>query len=446
MRGRHSRSRLAVTTAAILLVTASCGDRGGTQRTAASDPQPGPSTSTTIQVVTTAPTTATTTACVSGWTISPKPYTQGDVDNLVAESAASFNDMWAVGTRFPPNPSRLGNPSDALLEHWDGRGWTVVPGADTGGRWASLGAVAALAPDNVWAVGTLSGSSNTDLRHQDPLIEHWDGRHWSLVAGAPFPPAAPQEGEGLDGIAAVRPDDVWLRGRDTPGGPKGTISRDLYEHWDGRNWSLFEGPLAMSPAVGLAATQVISSDSSGDVWAAGGKIHGTGEGGQPAGSLVERWNGSQWVETPPPAGLDAVGALAVVGPNDIWAVTGSSLSTGAGSYGTRGSQQFVHWSGTNWTSSAPAGAVYQMAARGPRDVWAVGGTTDGSGAEVKHWDGRQWTTVDTRAPSPVPPLSSVAVAATGAVVAFASGYPRSASTAVKAAPDQVKNYLWIECG
>ena len=262
-------------------------------------------------------------SCVSGWSIAVKPYTAGVLaDDLVAESAASYDDVWAVG--IATWTVRTG----ALIEHWDGRRWRVVPGADLGGRRATLAAVAAVTSDNVWAVGTSIGTTTAGLRQQGPLIEHWNGRHWSLVPALPFPLAAVKEPEGLDGIAAAGPDDIWMYGpaSSTESPPRsaviststgtaaaGRCSRDLSRSAPPSVWRL---PRRFQPT------------RAGYVWAAGGNIRGFGEAGKPAGFLVERWNGSRWVETTPPAGRYAVGALAVVAPNDVWAVTGSALATG----------------------------------------------------------------------------------------------------------------------
>jgi hypothetical protein len=391
------------------------------------------------------------TACVSGWAVADEPLTQPHRGvALVAAAGAAYNDVWSVGTSFPSNPSGLGNPSDALIEHWDGRRWTVVPGADLAGRSSSLAAVVAPARDDVWVVGSRYGSDSRDPR-LDPLIEHWDGRHWSLVEGAPAPPGVSPR---LVGIAAVRPDDVWVHGWDSPVGATESVSRDLYEHWDGRRWSFFGGPQAVSRAVGLAATQVISVDSSGDAWAAGGKIRGFGAGGQPAGSLVERWNGSAWVEVPAPPGTSAVGALAVVGPGDVWAVTGSGLRTASGAYGATGPRRFVHWNGTTWTASAPAEGVGAMAAKGPADVWAVGSTSGiPSQVVVLHWDGSRWGTIDTHPPGPAASpgtsfagLASISVAADGTVVGFGSDASRQQTDPATTSPQKRLNYLWTDCG
>jgi hypothetical protein len=377
-------------------------------------------------------------ACVSGWTVAAKPVSSGATDSLLVASATAYSDIWAVGSRH-----LVGNQSEALIEHWDGRQWTRVPGADVGGRWATLASVDALAPSDVWAVGTLTGTSNADPR-QEPLIEHWNGRQWSRVTGAP---GASGVAPRLSGIAAVGPEDLWVLGHDSPAVGGTSISRDLYEHWDGTHWSLFQGPLPVSPGVQLQATQAIAVDRSGDAWAAGGTVRGVGGAGQPAGNLVERWSGSKWVEMPAPPGKNAVGALAVVGPSDVWAVTGLGLSTGAGSYGSTGPSQLVHWNGTSWmVSSSPAHDVSDVVAGGPSDVWAAGDAGARTQLIVVHWDGRQWHAIDARPPvTSIAAVGSLSIAANGTVVGFSSDAPPNPDGSGATRPDKARNYLWINC-
>src|SRR5437764_14521584 len=65
--------------------------------------------------------------------------------------------------------------------------WRIVPSPGT----TSLSDVAAIAPDDVWAVG-------------QGLSMHWDGMAWSTV---PIP--AVGYAVFLDGVTALGPDAVW---------------------------------------------------------------------------------------------------------------------------------------------------------------------------------------------------------------------------------------------
>ncbi len=131
----------------------------------------------------------------------------GQLDGVAVASAAS---VWAVGT------SSLGNP---LAVRWDGRAWTRVPtpGGDrlTSPSGGSLNGVAALSARDAWAVG--AGMYNK------ALIEHWDGRAWTLV----YSPAL--ESIGLDAVAATSPGNAWAVGRTLCPG-QGLMT--VIEHWD----------------------------------------------------------------------------------------------------------------------------------------------------------------------------------------------------------------------
>ena len=105
----------------------------------------------------------------------PEPP-QPDPDNphgvgLTAVTAVSATDVWAVGEA-------------GLIEHYDGRQWTIATGPAVDVRWA---AVSARGGADVWAVGTSTGS---------PRSAHWDGHAWRTV---------PVPGTGsLDGVVAAR--------------------------------------------------------------------------------------------------------------------------------------------------------------------------------------------------------------------------------------------------
>jgi hypothetical protein len=101
---------------------------------------------------------------------------------------------------------------------------------------SALLSVQGIAPNHVWAVGF--GSTGKDpLIKSTTLIEHFDGTSWSIVA-SPVP-----AGASLSGIAAVSADDIWAVGSML--GTTG-VDRTLTLHLDGPKWSVVVSPNATS--------------------------------------------------------------------------------------------------------------------------------------------------------------------------------------------------------
>lgn len=128
------------------------------------------------------------------------------VNAFFAVSGSSPTNVWAVGFWESPGDNR-GGP---LIERWDGHRWRVITPSPSGlpcdSRLGScttgddLYGVAALAVDDVWAVGARWIDGNTSR----PLVEHWDGHHWRVVRAA---------GTGkLEDIVALSRGNVWAVG------------------------------------------------------------------------------------------------------------------------------------------------------------------------------------------------------------------------------------------
>jgi hypothetical protein len=96
----------------------------------------------------------------------------------------------------------------------------------------------------------------------------------------------------------------------------------------------------------------------------------------------------RWSEVPSPDPVrprqyNSLRAVSVVSDRDVWAV-GSSFAGGEG-----GTERWypLHWNGAKWDVMRPppgSGAIYDISALSPRNVWAVGD-------HVLHWDGKGWT-------------------------------------------------------
>ena len=144
-----------------------------------------------------------------GWRIADTPQPGSMRDMLFGASALSPKDVWVVGDQEGANGS-----FETLVEHWDGTAWSVVPSPDPGIAGNHLYAVDAVSADNIWAVGQELTGKVPDVG----LVEHWDGRRWSVV---PLP-AATSASELLDAIAVAH-GQVWVAG-EAPDGPAGAVA------------------------------------------------------------------------------------------------------------------------------------------------------------------------------------------------------------------------------
>jgi hypothetical protein len=261
--------------------------------------------------------------------------------------SASNGDVWLVGKVSTPYPTNL----LPLVIRWRGgsfdfvdtvtlRPQTVYPFAARGG---TLAEVAALAPDDIWAVGQGGGFGDASSS-TTPVAVHWDGSSWTEVD---VPLVANRHHELTD-VVAIASDDVWAVGdyRNVAG-----TFRAVTYHWNGTAWSYVHNPIEDIFQSGLS--DIVATGPS-DVWAIGGA--------DSAGVLLMHWDGTQWSLMPPPP--DSGGSLAAVGPNDLWA---------------SGWNGFWHWDGSAWTgfpASVP-GASYVIRSGGMEivggcDIWSVG--------------------------------------------------------------------------
>ena len=375
----------------------------------------------------------------SSWTIvsTPSPGLApyfGDGLNSVA--AVSSSDVWAVGQAG----LSLGGES-ALIEHWDGTAWAVVPSPQVSS--STLTSVSATSSTNVWAAGSyhtsqgyralvevwngstwslvsdsdsavtsISATSPTDVWATANDVEHWDGSSWSIVSTLP-----------ASAVTAVASNDVWVIEANTQ-----------LAHWDGSTWHVVSSPQignlhAISAntsnnawAVGLSSSnQPVTEHWDGSTWSQVNAPNGSHSGGLLAvalnGSsafavgdhasephrelqgLQIRWDGSKWLLAlgPPVDELsDTLQAAVIPTPGDMWAV---------GAYAFGGSLQFPDpiqgaliersVNGTWSTYKAPNGIGWlgSVASHSSTDVWAAGAGTGpcGSGQAVAtHWNGARW--------------------------------------------------------
>lgn len=251
------------------------------------------------------------------WDLAAAPQPGGTLRDVVF---LATDDGWVTGS----------GGSNSFTAHWDGSAWTVYPMP------SQINAIAAAAPDDVWAVGW--------------VVMHWDGTGWSQIG---------QVGAwgDLQDVVALSADDVWLVG-----------SYLTAIHWDGTNWTW---TTVTGPAASAQITTVTALGSD-EVWAAGW------DEGQ--GLFVVRWDGQAWTMRPERFYNCLPSSMAMLSASDGWIVAGNQ-------------GKLLRWDAHAWrVVSEPGGPAFgDFAFFAADDAWAVGGTFTGS--LVMHWDGVTWTRV-----------------------------------------------------
>ncbi|MGZ3611346.1 MAG: hypothetical protein ACXVBU_14930 [Ktedonobacteraceae bacterium] len=242
----------------------------------------------------------------SRWSVVSSPNA-GDAltwNSLSTVAGVSKNNVWAVGY------VRGSLGVKTLIEHWNGKVWSIVPSPNVGPSDNLLTGVAAVTAKNVWAVGYyFTDSSHT---HSRSLIEHWNGARWSVV-----PTPNPGSINDLSGVAVRAADDVWAVGESSSGS---NSVQTLIEHWNGKAWSLVPSP-HVGFSSGLGSVTAISAH---DVWALG-QYEDTSLHREQV--LIEHWDGKIWRVVPSPNVANADnylhGVVRVPATNHVWTV-GSS--------------------------------------------------------------------------------------------------------------------------
>ncbi|HMD45419.1 MAG TPA: alkaline phosphatase family protein [Acidimicrobiales bacterium] len=159
------------------------------------------------------------------WTEYPLPDVGLNENSLLGVSELSNGHAYAVG--YDVNAAYQ---QQTLVERYNGKKWTVLASPSPGREQNLLYGVAALSDTDVWAVGGFEDAAS----EWHALIEHYDGTSWAVV-----PANDPGTGNLLYAVDAVSPTSVWATGQAAgPGFPGGA----LLEHWGGTSWSVSPTP------------------------------------------------------------------------------------------------------------------------------------------------------------------------------------------------------------
>lgn len=209
-------------------------------------------------------------------------------------AGAGPDDVWVSG-RADGSGSGQGGSGQILMLHWDGSEWTEHFPPTPGGLQNEVVKLAAVASDDVWAVGMLQRPG------VQPLILHWDGTSWN---NDPHPGQFMGFAQIYD-IAVVAADDIWVVGH-------GDDSAPLFMHWNGVEWIVVDPP---ADATSIVAQRVVAI-ATDDVWAVSADR-----------AEYYHWDGVSWSTVPAPSypGVDQVDR----GPGMVAVGTCDVLSFGA---------------------------------------------------------------------------------------------------------------------
>jgi hypothetical protein len=245
------------------------------------------------------------------WTTTPlgvSPDPAAYQSRITDVSAISPSNAWVVGTLYPPAEIQGLHPVGALIEHWDGTRWSVVPNPASTQAGVGLVSVTARSANDVWAVGeTLS--QDPDEQHVTPLIEHYDGTRWTVFPAPPVPDTTAVYAR-LATVSASGTGNVWAVGVQV--NAAGANNVPFAVHFDGNRWSL----AGTMPDPGSALSSIYGASAT-DAWA-------TAQNPITNVASFLHWDGKSWTIVPPPGPREwglvyNYTAIDGTGPDDIWA-------------------------------------------------------------------------------------------------------------------------------
>src|SRR5580700_10977190 len=318
------------------------------------------------------------TQLASSFQIVPTPN-QNFNSELLAASASSANDIWAVGQ---------------TAIHFDGTTWTEFPAPMIKGDNNSfLQGVVDISPTLAWAAGNV-----TDGAHPGQVLEQWNGTKWSLFPGPKF---GKKDQADVFAMTASSANDVWAIGSLMNRGT-GLVS-PLFEHWNGTSWTATTVESNNQFLFGASA------DAANDAWAVGFN------GSENIETSAMHWDGTNWKSAATPnvgEGTNKLNAVLALAPNDVWAVGSSTPVAPPKQAATL--TLIEHFDGASWAivpspnvgpnSPNQSNRLLGLTANSANDIWAFGSyfPADGSGHQMTlllHWDGATWKVVSSPSPT-----------------------------------------------
>ena len=198
----------------------------------------------------------------SQWSIVPSanPSNASGVE-LQGITAFANNDIWAVGNYINDSTYQ----TVTLTEHWDGSAWSIVssPNGGVAGSTNLLTGVAGVSTNDLWAVGYNQHHTPQHKYIEQTLTEHWNGTQWSVVSS---PDPSPLNST-VYGVAALASNNVWAVGsyKDKATGE----FPELILHWNGTKWLKVAPPAFETGITGCTVYALTLVPHTSALWSVG---------------------------------------------------------------------------------------------------------------------------------------------------------------------------------
>lgn len=319
---------------------------------------------------------------------------------------------------------------DVLAAHWNGRSWSVMPNPKVkiGG---ALTAIACPGGSSCFAIGGDAPLSSNSGCLVGAVIDHWNGARWSVM---PHPrlsePCNPGFSDyylvaALLSVSCAGPNtcftagvgdagsigwqwngSVWTSRSDFGGpeslgcsrsqcmavGAQGTCcfqgdTATAIQRWNGRRWYSVPSPNSPSKVRALNAIDCFSTTTCVAV----GALNQTSS--VKIVPFVDAGSGTHWVASRAPAPLPRPGTVPQVddellgvscaGPRDCEAVGDENGGGGL----------VEHWNGVSWSAQpSPEPDLRSVSCPAPSDCFFGSGLEESAEPMVVHWNGHAWTT------------------------------------------------------
>ncbi len=167
--------------------------------------------------------------------------------NLYQVTARTAGDAWAAGNYLTDFAH-----GSCLALHWAGRRWTATPFPYL--EHCYLTSVFAVSKSSAWAVGFVFGTARA-------LLYHWTNGSWHRVP-APAGLTQPALGE-ITQITGDPSGRLWICDFGLGAG-----DRAQYLRYDGRHWSMIDGPVSTT-RTGILVRSVAVIPGTSDAWSVG---------------------------------------------------------------------------------------------------------------------------------------------------------------------------------